>query len=320
MTAAASHTESIDFLLVEGFSAMAFFSAVEPLRVANRLAGRALFRWRLFSPDGLPVAASSGMRIVADLPLAALAAPGTLVICAGFRPERGLPRAHFPILRRFARDGGRFGALDTGIELLARAGLAGRGPVSIHWEAAPEFRERWPDIAVTDALYTIGDRVSTCAGGTAALDLMLERIARTQGVPFANAVSEQLIHDRIRPAGEQQRMPPGLRLATRNRTVLAVVALMEANLEMPLDSAALADRAGLSVRQMERLFRDHLGTTPQGHYRGVRLEHARRMIEESDARVLEAALATGFDSASAFARTYRRAFGESPAARRRRPA
>jgi len=133
-------------------------------------------------------------------------------------------------------------------------------------------------------------------------------------------VSEQLIHDRIRPAGEQQRMPPGLRLATRNRTVLAVVALMEANLEMPLDSAALADRAGLSVRQMERLFRDHLGTTPQGHYRGVRLEHARRMIEESDARVLEAALATGFDSASAFARTYRRAFGESPAARRRRPA
>jgi AraC family carnitine catabolism transcriptional activator len=309
--------ERIDFLLVPGFSAMAFFSAVEPLRVANRLAGRPLFAWRIHSADGEPVAASSGMKIVADLPLGDLAVPGTLIICAGFRPERGLSRSGLAILRRFARDGGQLGALDTGIEILARAGLAGPGPVSIHWEAAPAFRTRWPDITVTDALYAIGERVFTCAGGTAALDLMLERLARGHGVAFAKAVAEQFIHDRIRPGGEQQRMQIGLRLATRNRAVLAVSAMMESHLETPLSSEALAGRAGLSVRQMERLFDRHLGLSPQRHYRRIRLERARQLLGEADVRVLDVALATGFDSASALARSYRAMFGTSPGAARK---
>jgi AraC family transcriptional regulator, carnitine catabolism transcriptional activator len=312
--------EVIDFLLVEGFSALAFFSAVEPLRVANRLAAQPLFEWRLHSANGEPVATSSGMRILVGAPLAALDPPGTLIVCAGFHPERGLRRTDLAALRRYDRGGGRFGALDTGVEVLARAGLAGTGPVSIHWEAAGHFRQQWPEIAVTDALYTIGSRVFSCAGGTAALDMMLERLARSHGLAFANAVSEQFIHDRIRPAGEAQRMPAGDRLAIRDDKVLRTVELMEANLEAPLSSARLAHRADVSVRQLERLFLRHLGVSPQHHYRRLRVERARVLLETSDMRVLDVALATGFDSASALSREFRKAFGGTASSARRPPA
>jgi AraC family carnitine catabolism transcriptional activator len=304
--------ETIDFLLVDGFSALAFFSAVEPLRVANRLAGKPLFAWRLHSPDGEPAAASSGMRIVVDRPLAAVTPPGTLIVCAGFRPDRGIGRAGDATLRRFARGGGVFGALDTGVEVLAHAGVAGRGPVSIHWEAAADFRARWPGIAVSDALYATGERVFSCAGGTAALDMMLERMARSHGVAFANAVSEQFIHERIRPADAAQRMAPAARLAIRNADVLRVVALMEANLGAPLSSAELARAAGLTVRGMERAFLRHVGVSPQRHYRRLRLERARALLETGSQRVLEVALATGFDSASALGRHFRAAYGVTP--------
>lgn len=309
--------ERIDFLLVEGFSALAFFSTVEPLRVANRLAAQPLFAWRLHSADGQPVAASSGMRVVVDAPLEALVPPGTLIVCAGFHPERGLGRAGLAALRRYGRGGGRFGAIDTGIVLLAQAGVAGPGPVAIHWEAESHFRETWPQIAVADALYTLSERLFTCAGGTAALDMMLERIARAHGVAFANAVAEQFIHERIRPAGEGQRMAAGQRLAIRDPHVLRAVATMEAHLDGPLPSAQLARRAGVGVRQLERLFVAHLGLTPQRHYRRLRLERARGLLETTDMRVLDVALATGFDSASALTRELRRAFGLTATAARR---
>src|ERR1700731_4785314 len=80
--------EPIGFLLVPQFSMMAFLSAVEPLRVANRLAGRGLFAWHAHSSDGGPVEASNGMRIVVEGPLQAIGDIPTLLVCAGFEPER----------------------------------------------------------------------------------------------------------------------------------------------------------------------------------------------------------------------------------------
>ena len=107
------------------------------------------------------------------------------------------------------------------------------------------------------------------------------------------------------------------RLAVRNRAVLGVIAMMEAHLDAPLASPVLAARAGLSVRQIERLFDTHLGMAPQDYYRRLRVERARALIETTDLRVLDIALATGFDSASALARTFRRTFGASPASLRK---
>ena len=111
--------ETYAFFLVPGFSALAFFSAIEPLRVANRLSPNTLFAWRLFSSDGDAVEASNGMRVMVDGPLDETAP--VLTICAGFEPKQGERPGLLAALRRMARAGAVLGAMDTGAYALARA-------------------------------------------------------------------------------------------------------------------------------------------------------------------------------------------------------
>ncbi len=184
------------------------------------------------------------------------------------------------------------GALDTGAHLLAKAGLADGVEVTMHWEAVPAFREEFPAIAVSDELFEVHDRIFTCAGGTAALDLMLDMIGSKHGGALAVAVSEQFIHDRIRASHDHQRMALPSRLGISNAKLLKIVALMEGNLEQPIATEALARRAGITVRQLERLFRSGLGASPAGFYRALRLERARQLLRQTDLSVTEIAMAT----------------------------
>jgi AraC family carnitine catabolism transcriptional activator len=312
--------EPIGFLLVPKFSAMAFFSAIEPLRVANRLAGCPLFAWRLLSEDGGSVEASSGMRILVDGRLDQAPGLPTLIVCSSFEPERGATRRVLAALRRLARAGVTLGAFDTGAHILALAGLIRDVPVTMHWEAVPGFREQFPEIAVSDELFEVGESLFTCAGGTASLDLMLDMIGRKHGADLAVAVSEQLIHDRIRSSHDHQRMALPKRLNVTNSKVLAIVARMEANLEQPVEPARLAREAGITVRQMERLFRTLLGTSPAAFYRALRLERARHLLRQTDLALIDVALATGFSSASTLSRRYGEHYGVPPGADRHDPA
>jgi transcriptional regulator GlxA family with amidase domain len=307
--------EQIGFLLVPGFSAMAFFSAVEPLRVANRLSGRSLFNWCIYALQSETVEASNGMRVVADK-LFGTERPPTLIVCAGFHPERAEAKSTLATLRRFARAGVRIGALDTGAHVLAKAGLLDRARVSIHWEAAPAFREEFPHIDVTGDLFDIRERVFTCAGGTASLDLMLAMIRTRHGDELASAISEQFIHDRIRKSDDHQRMELKARLQVRNRKILQVIELMESCIENTMDVAAFARVVCVTPRQLERLFVMELGESPARYYRNLRLTRARHLLRQSPMSVVQVALATGFNSASSLSRAYRESYGCSPSSDR----
>ena len=309
--------EPIGFLLVPRFSMMAVASAIEPLRVANRLAGRTLFSWRLYSPDGAPVPASNGLPIVVDAALDAFAGVPTLIVCPSFDPQLFETKPLLAALRRIARSGVTMVAVDTGAHFLARAGLLDGVRVTMHWEAVPGFREEFPGITVSEELYEIAGRVVTCAGGTAALDMMLEMIRLKHGEALAVAVSEQFIHDRIRDRASAQRMPLASRLGTGNGKVVGAVAMMDAALERPVATQALAARLGITARQLERLFRSHLGTTPGHHYLGLRLARARLLVQQTGMTVAEIAVATGFSSASALSRAYRGRYGVAPRTDRR---
>jgi AraC family carnitine catabolism transcriptional activator len=307
----------VGFLLTPGFSSLAFFCALEPLRVANRMAERNLYTWRIFSADGGPVEASNGLRMVADARLEQARAPEVLIVCAGFEPAAGASPAVLAALRRAAAQGSAVGALDTGAVLLALAGLVGRETITLHWEAVPAFREAFPDIVVSGELFEDRGAIFTCAGGTAALDMMLHRIARRHGDALAHAVSEQFIHDRIRSRGDAQRMSLGRRLQIDNAKVLQTVELMERTLEAPLNTGVLARRAGVTQRQLERLFRTHLGDGPGEFYRNLRLARGRDLLRQSDLDVLEIAVGVGFASRAAFSRAYAKRYGRAPRADRR---
>ncbi len=304
--------ERVGFLLLPRFSMMAFFAAVEPLRIANRISGRPLFDWTLISEDGGPVTASNGMTLLADQAIGEVHHLPSLAVCSGFEPEAHLSRPLMAWLHRLDQAGCALGGLDTGGFLLAAAGLLEGERVTLHWESLPAFQERFPGIETSDELFELGERRFSCAGGAAAMDMALEVIARRHGARLAIDVSEQLIHERIRTRGDQQRMTLARRLGTHNRRLVKAVALMEQHLEAPLPLAEVASRSGVSLRQLQRLFEQHLGTSPRRWYLQQRLARAWRLLTETDLNVLSVGLACGFSSSSSFARAFRAEYGQSP--------
>lgn len=307
--------ERIGFLLVPQFSMMAFVSAVEPLRAANRLAERALYEWEIVTADGQAATASNGMSLVADRGLAQAEAYGLVIVVAAFEPERANDRRLRDWLHRRAREGAMLGAIDTGSFLLGWAGLLDGHRATTHWESLDSFRESFPKIEIENGLFVVDRQRVTCAGGTAALDMMLHLIARRHGHRLAAAVSEQFIHAQIRDPRDRQRMEPGVRQGVQPGVGHAL-ALMEANLEEPLSAEKLAAESGLSQRQLERLFKRHLGSSPQRYYLDLRLQKARSLLQYSDMPVLEVAIVCGFQSPAHFSRSYRAWAGKSPTAER----
>jgi AraC family carnitine catabolism transcriptional activator len=309
--------EPVGFLLIPRFSMLALFAAIEPLRVANRIAGRELFRWPVFSLDGEPVESSNGMTLVADAPYQTVERLPSLIVCSSFQPERHESKPLLAWLRRLDRQGSTLGGLDTGTRILARAGLLSGYRVTLHWESVPAFRETFPDIEVTGELFEIDRKRLTAAGGTAPLDMMLHLIVQKHGQDLALAVSEMLLHSRIRNPEDHQRMTRGLRLGIWHRKLLKIIETMEQSIEEPFTLTQLAALGGISRRQLERLFKSQLGDSPKGYYLKLRLKQARRLLEESDMTVLQVGLACGFVSASHFSRAYRDHFGTAPREHRR---
>jgi transcriptional regulator GlxA family with amidase domain len=313
--------ERIAFFLVPDFSLIAFSASVEPLRIANRMAGQELYAWRIVSKDGEPVQASSGIAVNADAAMTQFADDdrppfSSLLICSGIRAEHYDDREVFAWLRRIERKGVDIGAICTGSHILARAGLLGGYRCTIHWENLPGFAEAFPDIDVAAHLFEIDRNRFTCSGGTAGLDMMLYLISHQHGEELATKVSEQCLLDQIRRSHSSQRMPLNVRLGGHHPKLIATIEMMEANLEEPLSPEELAAYVGLSRRHLERLFRKHLGRSPAQYYIELRLERARHLLYQTDMPVLDVALASGFVSASHFSKCYRHMYGKTPRAER----
>lgn len=308
----AQEPERFGFLLLPSFSMLAFLSAVEPLRVANRVGRHQLYAWHVYSRDGEPVTASNGMAILADAPMSNVGRLPNFLVCSSFDPERYEDRDILALLRRLDRQGTRLGAIDTGAHVLARAGLLDGYRATLHWENTAAFAERFPEVQVSEELFEADRKRISCSGGTAAIDMMLHLIAGEHGQDLAVSVSEMLLHARMRSPDDHFRMTLGQRLGVRHPRLQRIVEAMSASIEDPLDLGQLAEIGGLSRRQLERLFRANLGDTPTGYYLKLRLRRARHLLEQTDMSILEVSLACGFVSAPYFSRAYRRYFGLAP--------
>lgn len=302
----------VAFLLIPRFSLMSFASAVEPLRAANRLSGRALYEWRFVTTDGQPVEASNGMAVLPHASIEAALPYPLVVVCAGLDAEAFGDRPALGWLRRRALEGAIVGSVSTGSYILAKAGLLHGHRCTTHWENLAGFREDWPDLEVTDRLFEVDHNRFTCSGGTAALDLMLHLIALQHGQELGAGISEQFLHPHLRSANEGQRMALRERLQASHPRLLAAISAMERHLEEPLSGQQIAREVGLSKRQVERLFRGYLGCTFSQHYLELRLVRAQLLLRQTSLPILEIALACGFVSASHFSRSYRERFGRTP--------
>jgi transcriptional regulator GlxA family with amidase domain len=314
--------ETFGFLLAPKFSMMAFVSALEPLRVANRLAQRELYRWEIVSRDGAPVAASNELSLVADHAIDTAGQHSGkfagVVVCASFEPEAQYDERIGQWLKGLDRAGVALGSIDTGSFFLAWAGLLDGYRATTHWESLDSFAEQFPRIDVGSGLFIIDRSRFTCAGGTAALDMMLHLIRLRHGHQLAAAVSEQFIHATIREPQERQRMEASDRQGVSKQGIGRAIEMMESHLEELVGIDELSEAAQVSRRQLERLFHRHFRVSPQRYYLDLRLQRARALLRYTDLAVVEIAVACGFGSAAHFSRSYHAWAGNPPTADRPR--
>ena len=270
------------FILVPDFSMMAVTAAIEAMRQANRLSGRELYGWRLYTADGAPIRASNGFFLPIDGDLEAASSLDTIAVCGGLQIHLQDTSRLCPWLRKMARRGADIGAICTGSHILAKCGLLDGYTCTIHWENLAALVEQFPEIQVTNELFEI-DRIE-------------------------NAEIRRL---------ETMSLPA--RLGVRHPKLLSVVKQMEDNLEEPLARSELAEAAGLSTRQLERLFRKYLQRSPARFYLELRLNRARLLLLQTNMSVIDVALACGFVSASHFSKCYRDFFGHTPRKERGMP-
>jgi AraC family transcriptional regulator, glycine betaine-responsive activator len=310
--ARSEHPERFVFLLLETFTMIAFAGAIEPLRIANRMAGRTLYEWRVVSETGGPVAASNGVPVQADGGLGEAAGEAVIIVVGGLNVKSATTRPVLTWLRREARRGLAIGAVCTGAHVLAEAGLLERRRCTIHWENRDGFEEDFPGIELTRNIYVVDRDRYTAAGGAASTDLMLNLIARRHGSELASLVADQMIHTSIRSERDAQRLSIPTRIGVRHPRLAQVIKRMEAHIEEPVSPTVLAEEAGMSTRQLERLFRRYLGRSPKRYYMELRLGKARNLLLQTDMSVIEVALACGFASPSHFSKCYRALYKTTP--------
>ena len=310
---------SIVFFLVPDFTMIAFATAIDPLRSANRMLGFEAYEWRLASIDGNPVTASNGVTCNIDTSLqeerrrmTGSERPSMVVVCSGIHVEKYSNKSVFAWLREEYNRGVSVGGLCTGAYVLAASGLLSDKRCAIHWENLPGFAERYPRAEVYSDLFEVDSNVYTCAGGTASLDMMLKLIGDDFGDDLVNRVCEQVLTDRVRSPGDRQRLPLRARLGVQNSKVVSIIELMEANITEPLSFLEIADHIGLSRRQIERLFRQEMGRPPARYYLDLRLDRARHLLLQSSLPIVEVAVACGFVSASHFSKCYRELYTRTP--------
>ena len=305
-------TIKISLLLVPNFSMLAFTSFIEPMRLANTISGKKLYQWQIISRDGCAVIASNGIEIYPHNSITKLHRPTNVVICSGIDAHIYQDALTFGWLRRWAREGSHIGALCTGAHILAHAGLLNGYRCTIHWANLDSFIEEFPDIEIRAELYELDRDRFTCAGGIAALDMMLNEIIKSQGEDLAASVSEQFMHERIRSGDDSQRLPLQSRVRVSHPKLIKAISAMEKNTEEALSRDDIANIVGLSRRQLERLFRRFLATSPARYYLKLRLNRARVLLAQTAMPVTEVAFASGFTSASHFSKCYRDMFNRTP--------
>jgi transcriptional regulator GlxA family with amidase domain len=304
-------TQTIEVLLFEQFSNYCLANAIEPLRAANTLSGRTLYKWEFTTIDGGPVQSSSGLPVSPAKKLRDTAGGDYLFVMPSYgirthatlKTTRAL-RAAEPRFRHIA-------GFDTGSWLMACAGLLNGRCATIHWDELTAFEETFPQVKVTTDRVARDGRYLTCGGVTTAFDLVLDLIRQTNGEALYLEVASLFFHTDEAPTPLRSAMRGGQHLVDR------ATALMRQNLEVPLFMPDIAQQLCVSQRRLEQIFKTQFGATPRTVYKRLRLLAARRYVENADYPVAEIALRCGYQNAAAMTRAFVAEFAVTPSSLRR---
>lgn len=312
----------VGFLLLRDFTLLPFAGFIDVLRLAADEGDQSRqieSRWTIMTADGQPVRASCGTRITPDSGLIGPRGLDYVVVVGGLIHQGPVqdPAVH-AWLRAADSAGVPLVGLCTAVFTLIDAGLMRDRQCCVSWYHYWDLVRAFPDVTpVADRLFVVDGPRITCAGGTGAVDLAAWLVDRHIGAAAARKALHILVSDGARPAETPQPMDIATGAAqARDPRLRRAIHLLAHAMASPPRTSDLAHRVGLSRRQLERLFRDELGTTPSAFARALRLRHGHWMLVRSDRTITDIAQDCGFADASHFSRHFKSAFGLTPQAAR----
>ncbi|MFE7273519.1 GlxA family transcriptional regulator [Streptomyces sp. NPDC057623] len=305
------------FVLFEGVQSLDLTGPLEVFTGAEKHRP-GTYRIRTASLDGGPVRTSSGLTVVPDAALADVSDPHTLLVPGG-EGTRGPQPALTDWLREHGPRAERLVSVCTGAILLAAAGLLDGRRATTHWAYCGKLARDHPAVEVDpDPIYVRDGRVATSAGVTSGIDLALALVEEDLGRDVALGIARHLVVFLRRP-GNQAQFSAQLAAQTAQREPLRDVQRWIAeHPDADLSVETLAARASLSPRHFARAFQTETGMTPGRYVDRVRLEHARRLLEDSADGVEEISRASGYGTPEAMRRAFVKTLGTAPVEYRRR--
>lgn len=306
----------IGFVLLEHFSMVAFTGAVDALVTANLVQTEKLFDYATLSLTGSSVVSDLGIEIATGSSVEeALNASSqlfdVLIVCGGYRCQLAEQPALTEYLKNHQKNDAYLGGLWNGSIALAHAGLTQGRRIAVHPDNHPYVKEHFQDTSIAKETSIIDGAILSCSGPVSALGMMLSLVEDMQGNRIARAVKEILTCDQLAESPITP-IPQPTDEAKYPDALKKVLELMRSNIEEPLTLEELLHYASVSRRQLERLFQNHLETSPSRYYLELRITYARRLLQQTNKPIIEVAIASGFVSSSHFSNCFKDYFGVAP--------
>ena len=301
-------------LAYEGAELLDIAAVTSALDLANRLGADPVYRVVLASVAGGEIRCDSGLSVRAQVRLSAVQSADTVIVSGGrghtvATDDRALVRH----LRRLAEGAQRVGSVCTGATLLAEAGLLDGRRATTHWLYADELAARYPAVHVdASPIFIREGRIATSGGVTASLDLTLALIEEDHGPELARRVAMGMVTYLQRPGNQAQMSMFTTSPRPDHSALRDVLDHVVAHPGDSLNATMLAARAGVSVRQLNRLFQENLGEPPAAAVRRVRLEIAARLLTTTDVPLSQVARRCGFSSSETLRQAFVSRFGVAP--------
>ena len=300
------------FIVVPRFNITTLITMIETIRIANYLVATPIFSWEVASFDGEKVTASNGMTITVAVANDSLPTAEFVFILGSWGTEYYTNRHLTAWLRKRARAGERVCGVELGCYIIARAGLLDGKAATTHWSWLNGFKENFDRVEVQESLFTMDNKVMTCSGGLAGVDLMLRLIEEITSSSFSGEIADQMLHHPIRNATSPQRSTMGRSTETMLPLLREAMTLIENNIDEPLTVPEIAVFLGVSQRQLERQFKKHVGCTVVQFGILRRLQNARLLLISTELSIRQIATASGFNTLSHFAYSFGKFFGRRP--------
>jgi AraC family carnitine catabolism transcriptional activator len=306
-------SKSVHFVLMPRFNMATLATMIEPLRIANYVTTNELYSWSFLTPAGGQIKASNMMEVAChNLDYSDSHAPNYIALLGSWGAERHSDDKLASWLRGKERHGVPLIGVEIGSYILARAGLLTNREATTHWSFFAGFAENFPNIDAREQMFTIDNKVMTCAGGMAGIDLMLHLISTAHGEELANEVANQMLHQFRYEDHFPQRPHSNTAVHDVHPTIRKVTHFLEERIEENITIPELCEKLDMPQRKLERLFNKHVGCTVVQFYRFLKLQYARTLLVSTTMDIREISVASGFNSMSYFSHCFSKTFGRKP--------